>query len=114
MEDLSKLATSINNATQLATKAAADAVRVAGEVAKQASQNAAKVAETAAETQRSVALLGNDLSYIKSDIAVIKTALENKYVTKEEFKTVKMLVYGFTGLILIAVVGALLSLVIIK
>lgn len=37
-----------------------------------------------------------------------------KYVTKEEFRPVKILVYGLTGLILTTVMGALIARVITK
>jgi hypothetical protein len=42
----------------------------------------------------------------------ISEKLDKKYVTNEVFMPVKSLVYGFVGLVLVAVVGALLFLVI--
>lgn len=40
--------------------------------------------------------------------------MDKKYVNKEEFKPVKIVVYGLVGIILTGVVGALIGLVIIK
>jgi tetrahydromethanopterin S-methyltransferase subunit B len=44
----------------------------------------------------------------------VKDCLEKKYVRKDVFEPVKNIVYGFVGLILIAVAGALISLVVMK
>lgn len=52
------------------------------------------------------------IKYIQRDIAEIKEKLADKYVTKDEFDPVKRLVYGLVGLILVAVIGALLAFVI--
>ena len=51
--------------------------------------------------------LGDDIKDIK-DLSKTDRTL---YVTKDEFAPVKTLVYGMVGLILIAVVGAILALV---
>jgi hypothetical protein len=51
---------------------------------------------------------------IEKTVNEIKQRLDADYVTKEEFKPVKTLVYGFTGLILTAVIVALLALVGLK
>lgn len=66
-----------------------------------------------------LAVLGEQL---KSFIDKLKTAeekidgfdekFESKFITKEEFKPVKMLVYGFAGLIFSGFVLALITLVI--
>lgn len=61
-----------------------------------------------------LAVIANDISRIKTDITEIKERLDEKYVTKDEFEPVKKLVYGIVGLILTAVIGALLGLVILK
>jgi len=68
----------------------------------------------------------SDVSEIKSDVKELKEtsvnrrelievkgAIRNK-VSKEEFKLVRSLVYGFVSLVLLAVMGAMVSLVIIK
>ena len=44
----------------------------------------------------------------------IESMLSDKYVTKEAFTPIKSLVYGATGLILVSVVGALLTLVVMR
>ena len=54
------------------------------------------------------------IKYIQRDIAEINGKLDNKYVTKSEFEPVRNLVYGMVAIILVAVVGALIALVIIK
>lgn len=69
----------------------------------------------AKETQSTkLAVIANDISYMKSDIHDIKSNVQQGYVTKDEFDPIKKIVYGLVGLILIAVVGALLSLVVVK
>ncbi len=68
----------------------------------------------------------SDVSEIKSDVkdlkqssvnrrelAEVKSAIRDK-ASKEEFKIVRNLVYGFVSLALVAIIGAMLSLVIIK
>jgi len=55
--------------------------------------------------------LGVHVSYIRRDIKEIKDQITANYVTKNEFQPVRNLVYGMVGLILVAVVGALITLV---
>lgn len=59
-----------------------------------------------------MAEFGRDLSYIKSSVDDIKNSIDSDYVSKDEFEPIKKIVYGLVGLILIAVVGALMTLVI--
>ena len=54
------------------------------------------------------------IQYIRRDIAEINQKLDDKYVTKDEFDPVKKLVYGMVAIILVAVIGALLTLVLRK
>jgi hypothetical protein len=61
-----------------------------------------------------IAGLTKDISYIKDEITEIKVKLESKYVTQTEFEPVKRIVYGLVGLILVAVVGSLLGLILLK
>ena len=61
----------------------------------------------------SVALIINDMSYIKDSIDEIKIALKNEYVTKSEFSPVKLIAFGLVGIILVAVMGSLIALVVI-
>lgn len=57
-------------------------------------------------------LISQDLGYIKRDLADIKQLQQHNYVSKDEFEPVKKIVYGLVGLTLVAVVGALISLVV--
>jgi hypothetical protein len=68
-----------------------------------------------------LAVLERDISYIrqtidetKEKIIEVKILVTDNYVTHQEFLPIRNLVYGFAGLILIAVVGGLVSLVVIK
>lgn len=57
-------------------------------------------------------VIANDIGYIKDDVKEIKATLSHQYVSKDEFEPIKRIVYGVVGLILVAVVGALVSLVV--
>ena len=46
-----------------------------------------------------------------AEIQGIKDQLNSKYVSREEFKPVKTIVYGFVALVLTSVIGALITLV---
>ena len=59
-----------------------------------------------------LAILGNDVTYIKTAIDRLEKMIDDKYVTKTEFEPIKRIVYGTTALILTAVCIALLALVI--
>lgn len=59
-----------------------------------------------------LAVIQNDLTYIKEKMNTIDTKVSNNYVSKEEFEPIKKIVYGVVGLILVAVVGALVALVV--
>lgn len=65
-----------------------------------------------AETNERVLLFAQTMQYIQTDIKEIKEKLDNKYVTKEEFSTVKSIAYGFVGLICTTVGIAMLVLII--
>ena len=60
----------------------------------------------------SVALIVNDIGYIKHSMEEIKDALKNEYVTKSEFSPVKLIAFGFVGIIITAVLGSLIALVV--
>jgi len=60
----------------------------------------------------SVALIVNDMGYIKDSVDEIKKALKSDYVTKVEFNPVKSIAFGFVGIIIIAVLGSLIALVV--
>jgi hypothetical protein len=61
-----------------------------------------------------IAVLANDISYIKTTLIKIETLVRDKYVTKDEFIPVRNIAYGFVALVLVTVVGALLALVVHK
>ena len=59
--------------------------------------------------------LSTQLDNLVDDVRELKKGLgdmKSKFVTKEEFEPIKRLVYGAVGLILVAVVGALIALVV--
>ena len=60
----------------------------------------------------SVALIVNDMGYIKDSVDEIKKTLKSDYVTKVEFNPVKSIAFGFVGIIIIAVLGSLIALVV--
>lgn len=59
-----------------------------------------------------IAGLTKDIEFIKTEVVEIKEKLEKNYVTEDEFDPIRKIVYGLVGLILVAVVGALVTLVI--
>lgn len=59
-----------------------------------------------------LAVVQNDVTYIKEKLKIIDAKMDNHYVTKEEFEPIKKIVYGLVSLILVAVVGALVALVV--
>ena len=61
-----------------------------------------------------IAVIKSNMLDIKEDVRDIKEKLEKNYVTQDQFEPVKKIVYGLVGLILVAVVGALIGLVITK
>jgi hypothetical protein len=61
-----------------------------------------------------VAVLVNKVDYMSHTLDRVESKVTTGYVSKEEFEPIKRIVYGLVGLILVAVVGALLSLVVVK
>ena len=59
-----------------------------------------------------LAVITNDLSYIKEKLNAVDEKVSKNYVTKDEFAPIKQIVYGLVSLILVAVVGALVALVV--
>lgn len=59
-----------------------------------------------------LAVIQNDLTYIKEKLNAVDTKVSTHYVSKEEFEPIKKIVYGVVSLILVAVVGALVALVV--
>ena len=60
-----------------------------------------------------LAVIANDISYIKTEVQDIKQKLEADYITKQEFEPIKKIVYGIVSLILVAVGGAIIKLILI-
>lgn len=63
----------------------------------------------------------NDINTIKGDVKEIKEKLEKGYVTMQEFdslkeqvNTLKNIMYGMIGLVMIAFIGALIKIVFIQ
>lgn len=55
-----------------------------------------------------------DIAEIKQDVKDLINSLDGKYVSRIEFKPVQSVVYGMVGFILLAVLGAIVSLIIVK
>lgn len=62
----------------------------------------------------SLALIKQDMTYVKDTVKDIKSQLQNEYVTKDQFEPIKRIVYGLVALMLSAVVIAILNLIINK
>lgn len=58
-----------------------------------------------------IALIQQDISYMKDKLDNVDLKISTHYVSRDEFEPIKKIVYGMVGLILTAVVGALISLV---
>jgi len=54
------------------------------------------------------------LDELKGDFKAFVKLVDDKYVTKEQFKPIRLLVYGATGIILVAVLTAVVAGVIIS
>ena len=65
------------------------------------------------EDERIVIKMASDIEYIQRDVKDIKLTLRGDYITRAEFEPVKKVIYGLVGLILVAVVSAIVALVII-
>lgn len=83
-------------------------------VAQEAAKEAAKAAAISATN---AAIVSKDIEYIKRDLAEIKASVKELvgvYVTQDEFKTVRNIVYGMVALIITGVFGAMVNMVISK
>lgn len=61
-----------------------------------------------------MAVMANDLGYVRKAVDTLTDKIDANYVTKEQFEPIQKIVYGLVGLILIAVVGALMTLILRK
>lgn len=59
-----------------------------------------------------IAVIQNDVDYLKNRVDEIAEKMDEKFVTQTEFDPIRKLVYGLVGLILTAVVGALIAMVV--
>jgi hypothetical protein len=59
-----------------------------------------------------LAVIQTDINYIKDKLNSVDQKVSTHYITREEFEPIKKIVYGLVGLILVAVVGAVVSLVV--
>jgi len=73
-----------------------------------------KMGKKDTDSKTDLAVIKEKVETMKSGIERIESRLERSYVTKEEFDPVKKIVYGLVGLILVAVVTALIALIIRK
>ena len=128
-------------AAEVSTLAIAEALKAATLAATKAADAASAAATIAASTGKDLEYIKKDISDTKSDVKEIKDKLDNKYVnkeeylshlnenvnhynlvdkredtfiTKEQFSTVKIVVYGMVGIILSSVMAGLMYLVIHK
>ena len=67
-----------------------------------------------AEERRAISfeVIDTKLNFIMQSVKDIKQDLEKNYVTRMEFEPIKKIIYGLIGVILLAVVGAMVALVI--
>lgn len=61
-----------------------------------------------------IAVMANDISYIKKSIDDMNSRLDRHYVTKDEFDPIKKLVYGMVALVLSGIVTAVMTIVVKK
>lgn len=71
---------------------------------------------TSQETR--LAVIANDITYIKEKLKTIDDKIEGDFISREEFSAkfypVQRLVYGLASLVLISVFGALIGTVILR
>ena len=128
--EVSELAKS--RAAEVSATAMAKALEVATLAATKAADAASAAANIAASTSKDLEYIKKDIADTKQDIKAINDKLDNKYVSKEEFKTtkditekmsekyitkdqfatVKNIVYGLVGLMLSGVVMGLMYMLI--
>lgn len=60
---------------------------------------------------QNIDVIATKLDYISRDVVEIKLKLEKDYVTQDEFAPIKQIVYGMVSVVLLAVVGAIVTLV---
>jgi hypothetical protein len=63
------------------------------------------------DVELAIAIIDAKLGHIRDDVTEIKDIMRGDYVRREEFKPVKDVIFGLVGVILIAVAGAMVTLV---
>lgn len=61
-----------------------------------------------------MAVMANDIVYIRQTMKDVSDKLEKDYVTRDEFEPVRNVVYGMVGLILVGFLMAVIALIIRK
>jgi len=61
-----------------------------------------------------IAVIANDISYIKKSIDDMNSRLDHHYVTKDEFDPIKKLVYGMVAVVLSSIVATLMTILVKK
>lgn len=69
---------------------------------------------TPKQNRNNIEVLVTKLDYIQEDVREIKHQLEGNYVTKDQFEPIRKIVYGMVSVVLLAVIGALVTLVVQK
>jgi ABC-type phosphate transport system permease subunit len=87
---------------------------VAKTVAETTAAVALEFAKSSASTTSALALLSQDMNYVRKDLSEVKERMEKSFVTSAEFNPVRNIVYGLVAIILVTVIGAILALVIIQ
>lgn len=121
-----------SRAAEVSTLAITEALKVATLAAAKAAEAASAAAAIAASTSKDIEYIKQEIATTKLDIKSINEKLDNKYVSKEEFKptkdfveslenkfvlrsefvTIRLIVFGACGLILAGVFSSLIYLVI--
>jgi len=63
-------------------------------------------------TETQIAVILNEVKHITGEVGEIKQSLKDETVKREEFEPVQKLVYALVGLVLTAVIGAVIALVV--
>jgi hypothetical protein len=108
MAEKSETIAAIEAASRIAAEAIITASKIASEAVLESAKNANEIVKS---SSGGLAVLQNDLNHIQADVKEIKEKMESHFITKEEFDPVKKIVYGLVGIILVAVIGALVALV---
>lgn len=63
---------------------------------------------------QNIDVIATKIDYIEEAVRNIENKLEAQYVTQDEFEPIKRIVYGLISVILVAVIGAMITLVLRK